>query len=202
LIFATSSSSTAATAPIRFAHVIESIEPGKEVAVPFREIPAAQWPAAGSKEVLAALVSAGLNDAEAASVVEIWRDGFFMSPGVSAFYVLPQAEYDRMLALSITPKPAEIVRVGIALHPGIDGEPAAMKRAGDLIAKLESEDFNEREEAAKALAAMGGVAFHALREAAGQSKSAEVRQSCLRILDEVDATRYLEQAAKESGVKR
>lgn len=191
-----------AGAPVRFAHLPGSLGPGKEVAVPFREIPAAQWPAAGSKEVQAALVSVGLSDAEATSVVEIWRDGFFMSPGVSAFYVLPQAEYDRMLPLSVTPEPAEIVRVGVALHPGIDGEPAAMRRAGDLIAKMESEDFNEREEVSKSLAAIGGVAFHALREAAAKSKNAEVRERCQRILDEVDATQYLEKAAKESGVKR
>jgi hypothetical protein len=79
---------------------------------------AANWPAAGVQEERRAMGDAGLFGSEADALLAIWRKRFFESDGLTVFHLLPAAEYDRMLALSILPAPPTApVRVGIALHP-------------------------------------------------------------------------------------
>jgi len=179
-------------APVRFAHFKDGLAAGAESPLTFRDVAAKDWPAAGASEVQAALIGAGLFKAEAQSVVEIWRAGFFERPGVTAFYLLPQTEYDRMLPLKISPAPGRTLRVGIALHPAIDGDPALTEKARQLIADLNAEDFNQREAAAKSLAEMGPVSIRELRAALKTSKDPETLNRCRLILAEIDATSYLE----------
>ncbi|MCX6867782.1 MAG: hypothetical protein NTV46_16500, partial [Verrucomicrobia bacterium] len=65
------------------------------------------------QQIRADLIAAGLFDAEADSLLKIWHQGFFENSGVVAFYLLPQSEYDRMLPLVVSPKPAAApTRVG------------------------------------------------------------------------------------------
>ncbi len=73
------------------------------------------------------LCQAGLYDAEAKSVLAIWEKGLFDRPGVTAIYLLPQEEYDRMLPLTISPKPQKIVRVGIVMQGNLECPAAAME---------------------------------------------------------------------------
>ena len=54
-------------------------------------------------QVRAALIAAGLFDAEADSLLRIWDSGFFNAEGLTAFYITPRSEYDRMLPLKILP---------------------------------------------------------------------------------------------------
>jgi hypothetical protein len=56
------------------------------------------------------LVAQGLYAQEAAAMVETWRDSWF-EEGVRLFYVIPQSTVDEILPLTISPRPAELVRV-------------------------------------------------------------------------------------------
>ena len=183
---------------VRFA-TIEEAAPGTEVNCIFRDVPAKEWPRAGETDFQAALLKAGLTAAESRSVVEIWRAGCLMAKGVTAFYLLPQAEYDRVLPLKITPQPGEILRVGIILHPFIDGEPELRKKAAELIGQLGDEDMDKRDAASKALIEMGGVAFGMLRKAAESGPDPEVRARCSKILVDTDASLYMKKKETQPG---
>ena len=153
--------------------------------------PAGAWPGDRATALHFDLVKAGLFAAEANSVLAIWKKGFFEHPGVTAICLLPQSEYDRMLPLSITPKPPKVLRVGIVLQGGLENGPATEKRAAELIAKLDDSSFKVRETAAKELAAMGPAVFPILRRALSKSSSQEVQARLQDILDRLDATEYL-----------
>ena len=57
------------------------------------------------------LVSEGLYEREATAMVNTWRDSWFEEPGLRVLYVLPRAWTDRVLPLTLEPKPRRIVRV-------------------------------------------------------------------------------------------
>jgi hypothetical protein len=61
--------------------------------------------------LLAHLVQAGLNLDEARALQNTWYNGYFFESGLKAFWILPRAQVDRILPLSITPAPEEIRRV-------------------------------------------------------------------------------------------
>jgi hypothetical protein len=58
----------------------------------------------------AMLVDAGLNEKEAAAMVDTWRDSWF-EEGSRVFYILPRQSVDAILPLRITPVPSTIARV-------------------------------------------------------------------------------------------
>jgi hypothetical protein len=143
-------------------------------------------------EVRGALVAAGLFDAEADALLKVWRKGLFESPGAVAFYLLPRAEYDRMLPLTVKPAPAKgPVRVGLAYHPNFEANPAIEKRVAELIRQLDDGSYREREAAKKALIEAGPTALRALREAAEKTDSEEVRRLAARILETIDPSEWL-----------
>jgi hypothetical protein len=61
--------------------------------------------------LLAHLVLAGLNPDEARALQNTWYNGYFIESGLKAFWILPRAQVDRLLPLSITPAPEVIQRV-------------------------------------------------------------------------------------------
>jgi hypothetical protein len=101
---------------------------------------------------------------EADALLKIWYKRLFQAEGVTAFHILPGAEYDRMLPLAITPEPAaKPVRVGIALHPHVEIEPVLTEHVGALIRQLDSPRFVQRQAADKALLEIGPLAIAMLR---------------------------------------
>ena len=60
--------------------------------------------------LVAMLVDAGLNQKEAAAMVDTWRDSWF-EDGTRVFYILPRQAVDAILPLRITPAPSTIARV-------------------------------------------------------------------------------------------
>lgn len=62
-------------------------------------------------ELGSALTREGLYEREAKAMVKTWDDSWFAEQGLRVFYALPGAWTDRVLPLSLTPKPAEIIRV-------------------------------------------------------------------------------------------
>lgn len=187
---------------VQFARIAE-LPRGEEVQVEFKPVAKEAWPGRGNEAVKVALVEAGLSPSEADSLVDIWSERFFQSEGLTAFYILPRSEYDRMLPLTVSPAPApsEVVRVGVALYSNLGDEPSLRRLAQRLIADLDNDDFGKREQASRKLTEIGPVAFRLLRETIESSERPEVKARCQAILREFDARVYLESAAKESGVK-
>lgn len=142
-------------------------------------------------KIRADLIEAGLFEAEADSLLKIWHKGFFEHPGVVAFYLLPRSEYDAMLILGVSPKPAITpTRVGIAFHLNFDAEPAITARVEEWIAQLDSDDFKTRKEAIRQLTSAGPFARRLLEQAA-KNGSVEMKISARMILETDDASVWL-----------
>ena len=58
-----------------------------------------------------ALVKEGLYEREASAMVKTWDDSWFAEQGLRVLYTLPGAWTDRILPLTLEPKPREVVRV-------------------------------------------------------------------------------------------
>jgi hypothetical protein len=156
-------------------------------------VPAGDWPAAASKEVRLALRDAGLFEAEVDSLLRIWQKRLLEAEGVTAFHVLPRAEYDRMLRLDVLPAPAvKPVRVGIALHPHLEIEPGLTARVTALIRDLDDDRFATREAASKELLEIGPLAINLLRAELKKGPQLEVRRRIEKVLERVDATVWLD----------
>jgi len=184
-----------------------SIEAGGKQRVDLKFVTAAADINAFIAEVRRDLIAAGLFEPEADALLKIWHKGFFENAGIVAFYILPQAEYDRMLPLEIKPKPVSpIVRVGLAFHPNLEAEPVITNRVKALIQQLDSDDPAAREAAKSALLATGPVAIRLLKEAEKSGANEEIRKSAHLILDQVDASAWLKAvpapAPKRTAVPR
>jgi hypothetical protein len=62
------------------------------------------------KEMFDMLVKSGLYPKEASAMIETWRDSWF-EEGTRVFYLVPRAQTDSLLPLTVTPAPAKIERV-------------------------------------------------------------------------------------------
>lgn len=67
-----------------------------------------------SEELEECLVVEGLYRKEAKAMIATWTDSYFEQEGTRVLYLLPQAMTDEILPLTVTPKPAETVRVMVA----------------------------------------------------------------------------------------
>ncbi|MCW8132502.1 MAG: hypothetical protein KIS92_19295 [Planctomycetota bacterium] len=144
--------------------------------------------AALAKELTARLTQAGLNPDEAESMTAVWNEGLFRQDGLTLFYRIPQAVYDRWLPLKAKPAPAKTVRVGLVVHRHL--EPELEARVAGLIKRLSSEQFDERDAALQALLKLGGAAFPQIDKASA-SDDPEVARQCKSILNLLDARPFL-----------
>lgn len=64
-----------------------------------------------SRQMQKVLVSEGLYEREARAMVNTWRDSWFEEQGLRVLYILPRRWTDRILPISVEPKPNELVRV-------------------------------------------------------------------------------------------
>jgi hypothetical protein len=90
----------------------------------------------------------GLYEKESQAMLATWRDSWF-EDGLRVFYVLPRAETDRVLPLSIDPQPAELVRVLVGRTEILTPERQA--RIADLARKLADASPSARRDALAAL---------------------------------------------------
>src|SRR5262249_21372634 len=181
---------------VGFAHVDGTKQPlkaGAALKIDLPQIVAEDWPFVGAKQVRQALLSAGLFEAESDSLLKIWTKGLLQADGVTVFHILPVSEYDRMLPLEITPAPAaRPVRVGIALHPHVEIEPVLTEHVGGLVRQLNSERFEKRVAADKALGEIGPIAISMLQAELAKTPTVEMRRRIESILERVDATNWLD----------
>lgn len=143
-----------------------------------------------------ALLGKGLYAAEADSILKIWRREFFDADGLTAFWLLPQTEYDRMLPLELTPAPASRpIRVGIAHHPRFEMGPLARERVAQLIRQLDSNRFAVRDAANRQLEELGPWAVPQIREALAKKPPLETTRRLEAVLQNADASEWLKQTA-------
>ena len=72
------------------------------------------------KNLLAALLKAGLNEQEADGLIKCWTPAFFEEPGQRIVFLLYPTEYELMCPMKIRPQPTEVARVGLVLTELID----------------------------------------------------------------------------------
>jgi hypothetical protein len=175
--------------------LIEKLAPEEKVKAVFQDLPAGDKPGAASLALGELLLARGLTKNELAGLLSIWQEEFFERSGLTALYVLPQAEYDRLLPLEIYPKPGKIVRVGIVQQPHMEGLEAIRKQAAQLVAQLGDNNYNKREQATKALREFGVEIVPVLRQALSAATDLEVKTRLEKLLNAIDASEYLKPAA-------
>jgi hypothetical protein len=79
-----------------------------------------------STVVKGVLISEGLYQKEAASMVETWKQSWFGEEGTRVLYIVPEQTTDELLPLTITPRPRETLRVLVGRMEIMS--PAAEKR--------------------------------------------------------------------------
>jgi hypothetical protein len=125
--------------------------------IKFVDADPARFTAAAAEALVKQLVGAGLFEDEAKSLADIWRARLLETPGLSLFYRLPQAEYDALMPLTITPQPKSVVRTALIYHSHL--EPDFADRVLDLVRQLDEPRFAERDAALKKLLAIGPAAL-------------------------------------------
>jgi len=125
------------------------------------------------------LLETGLYEKEAKAMLKTWRDSWF-EPGLRVFYIVPKRATAGTLPLSISPAPAELVRVLVGRSEIITPEMEAA--IGVLAAKLGDESFENRESAMKSLAAYGRFAEPVLKKILATTTDAEVKVRIRRLI--------------------
>jgi hypothetical protein len=147
----------------------------------------ADWTDDAATSLTTELKAAGLNEDEARSLVAVWKDDFFSSPGVTLLYRLPQEEYDRLLPLTVKPRPEKVVRVGLVQQVPYDKE--MNERVRRLVKQLDDDDFDAREAAQKELEKLGRAAFGHLRSWQPKAVSLEAKRRVQAVLEKWDSQR-------------
>lgn len=141
-------------------------------------------PEAAHGDLVSSLVAAGLYEKEAVAMARTWRPALFEREGVRAIARWPQEVYDRHFPLTVGPIPArETVRVMLLHRGGVRAvDPADL----DLwIGRLGSDSFAEREEATRALEAIGPSAADRLRAARDASTDPEASARLDAVLERI-----------------
>ncbi len=176
--------------PVRWCLIDKLPAQGKGNIVWQKTIPA-KFPGDLSATLLADLIGAGLYPNEAQSILDIWNAGLWQRPGITAIYLAPQSEYDRILPLSIDPKPPKLVRVAIVVHANLETDSTFPARVAALIAELDDADFAVRERATKELLALAPRSLPLLRKAVAGAGSDELKVRLESILLRADATQWV-----------
>lgn len=64
-----------------------------------------------TKALVEPLKAAGLSEDETRAMLATWKESYFERPGLRVFWIVPRAFTDRILPLTITPKPDKLERV-------------------------------------------------------------------------------------------
>jgi hypothetical protein len=169
---------------------LEKLDSGATVdALEFKETDKAAWPSAGMDSLVKQLTTAGLNKDEAVALGKVWQRDFFQTEGLTVFYRLPQAEYERLLPLKAEPAPRETVRVGLILHPHC--EPGLAEQVAALVKEMESSEFDKREQAQKKLEELGRPAMGHLLRLRNSPVSLDLKQRLNAIVEKYESARSI-----------
>lgn len=118
------------------------------------------------------LVSEGLYEREAKAMIETWKDSWF-EEGLRVFYVLTRKSTDKVLPLTVEPKPKETVRVMVARAEVITPEMEQDVRR--QVGRLHSDSAKTREDAQEYLKKYGRFYEPILKSILTTEKDAKVR---------------------------
>jgi hypothetical protein len=173
-----------------------TVAAGAEVkSLEFKDAPAEGWPGTAVDALVAQLAGTGLHEDEAKAMAAVWKKDFFETDGLTLFYRLPPAEYDRLLPLTVTPRPEKTVRVMLVHHPHC--EPDLGKRVMALVEQLDSGNFQERLDAHRRIQALGRAAFVHLIRARNAKPSLEVTARLNKLLEEFESERAFKTEPRE-----
>ena len=128
------------------------------------------------------LTGEGLYEKEARAMLKTWRDSWF-EEGLRVFYVLPRPLTDKVLPLSIDPKPSDLVRVLMARTEIITPE---MELAIEQqVEKLADPSVEVREQALKAIRAYGRFSEPVLKRIREKTVDRETRSRIDKLLIKV-----------------
>jgi hypothetical protein len=133
-----------------------------------------------AEAMVAALVSDGLYEKEARSMVKTWRSSWFGEPGTRVLYSLPQADTDALLPLRLDPAPRQVVRVMIGRLETLT--PEQERRIESLIGKLGADDPSTRDAVSAELKRLGRFAEPALTRVAKLSDDPEAQARAKTLL--------------------
>jgi hypothetical protein len=147
------------------------------------------WAGDAAAALTAQLKDAGLNEDEAAALNTVFAADFFRSAGVTLFYRLPQEEYDRLLPLSVKPRPEKVVRVGLVQQ--IPYEPELADRVVRLVKQLDDDEFDKREAAQRELEELGRAAYGPLRRLLRTVFAPEAKRRLDELLEKIESQRTI-----------
>ncbi|MDR3456332.1 MAG: hypothetical protein P4N60_02710 [Verrucomicrobiae bacterium] len=132
-------------------------------------VPLEKFQSAISAQMQAALAEAGLFKAEAAAMVNTWKDSWFAEEGDRVLYILPRAWTDATLPMTLNPTPLKLVRVMVGRAEIITPQ-TALELSGNLT-RAAAGDAGGRAVAKQEIKGLGRFAEPALRLAYGQNQS-------------------------------
>ena len=128
------------------------------------------------------LVADGLYTDEAKAMVDTWERSYFLTPGLRALYLLPQAETDALIPLSITPAPKELKRTMVIRLELLS--PTVEVGLSSVLARLPFDPLARAE-----VMALGRFAEPHLTRAIGLSNSKVERAAGEELLREIRGVR-------------
>jgi hypothetical protein len=169
---------------------LEKLEAGAKADVVFADADASRFASTAAEALVKQVVAAGLQADEAKTLADLWRKDMFETPGLHVFYRLPNAEYDRLLPLTITPPASSVVRVGLVYQGHV--EPDFAERVRELVIQLDSPRFAVRDAARKKLLQLGPAALVHLQGVKIADLSAEVRKQLEALIKQWSAKEAFE----------
>jgi hypothetical protein len=137
-------------------------------------------------ELKVALVGSGLYEKEAAAMIKTWRDSWF-EEGVRVFYILPRSATDAVLPLTISPRPADLVRVLIGRAELIT--PEMEKSVQRQVSRLADSSLAVRDAAQRDLRKYGRFSEPILKRVMEKEKNEIVRERIKNLIEATPATR-------------
>ncbi len=125
------------------------------------------------------LVAEGLYEKEAKAMIETWKDSWF-EEGLRVFYILSRKSTDKILPLTVEPKPKEIVRVMVGRTEIIT--PEMEKDVRKQVGLLRSDSKEVREEAQNNLKKYGRFYEPILKNILESERDAKVRMQIQKLI--------------------
>ena len=131
------------------------------------------------REMKIMLVSGGLYEKEAEAMLNTWRDSWF-EEGSRIFYLMPRKTTDKVLLLTITPQPVELVRVLVGRTELIT--PEMEKDVAEQLVKLDDPSESVRDAATKEINKYGRFIEPILNQVYEHNTDSKVRSAMERFL--------------------
>jgi hypothetical protein len=125
------------------------------------------------------LVASGLYEKEALAMIKTWSSSWF-EEGVRVFYILPRQTTDRILPVTIDPRPAELVRVLVGRAEVITPE---MERSVEQqISRLRDSSPQVREVAMEGIRKYGRFSEPILKRLLGTESDGAIRERIRKLI--------------------